>query len=64
MGKVLIEKLLRSCPGITNIYVLMRPRKDKCILTRVKEMLMLPVRKFFFLIHNNFFMNSCRLIVC
>ena len=27
MGKVLLEKLLRSCPGITQIYVLIRPKK-------------------------------------
>lgn len=43
MGKVLIEKLLRSCPGIKNIYVLMRNRKDKCITDRVKDMLALPL---------------------
>ncbi|XP_025191043.1 putative fatty acyl-CoA reductase CG5065 [Melanaphis sacchari] len=43
MGKVLIEKLLRSCPGIKNIYVLMRHRKNKCITTRVKDMLTLPL---------------------
>lgn len=48
MGKVLIEKLLRSCPGITNIYIIMRHRKDKCIFDRVKEMLTLPVRKIYF----------------
>lgn len=45
MGKVLIEKLIRSCPGIKNIYVLMRHRKEKNINTRVNEMLALPVRK-------------------
>lgn len=28
IGKVLIEKLLRSCPSIGNIYLLMRPGKD------------------------------------
>ena len=28
MGKVLVEKLLRSCPGIKNIYVLMRPKEE------------------------------------
>jgi len=44
MGKVLIEKLLRSCPGIKNIYVLMRHHKDKCITDRVKDMLALPVQ--------------------
>ncbi|VVC29754.1 Male sterility, NAD-binding,NAD(P)-binding domain,Forkhead-associated (FHA) domain,Fatty acyl-CoA [Cinara cedri] len=43
MGKVLIEKLLRSCPGINKIYILMRNRKDKDIQLRVKEMLALPL---------------------
>lgn len=43
MGKVLIEKLLRSCPGINHVYVLMRHRKDKNITTRVNDMLALPV---------------------
>lgn len=27
MGKALIEKLLRSCPGINKIFVLIRPKK-------------------------------------
>lgn len=44
MGKVLIEKLIRSCPGINNIYVLMRKRKDKDITTRVQHIIALPVR--------------------
>ncbi|XP_014240707.1 fatty acyl-CoA reductase 1-like [Cimex lectularius] len=29
MGKVLIEKLLRSCPDVNTIYVLVRPKKGK-----------------------------------
>lgn len=51
MGKVLIEKLMRSCPGIKNIYVLMRRRKEKNINTRVTDMLALPVRKLKMLLH-------------
>jgi len=27
MGKVLVEKLLRSCPGIENLFLLIRPTK-------------------------------------
>jgi fatty acyl-CoA reductase len=34
LGKVLIEKLLRSCPGIENIYLLVRTHKDKNIEER------------------------------
>jgi len=45
MGKVLIEKLLRSCPGVKNIYILMRSRKGKNIHTRLNDMLNLPVRE-------------------
>jgi fatty acyl-CoA reductase len=29
LGKVLLEKLLRSCPDVGNIYVLMRKKKGK-----------------------------------
>lgn len=36
IGKVLIEKLLRSCPGIKAIYILLRPKKGKDIAERLK----------------------------
>lgn len=36
LGKVLLEKLLRSCPSIGNIYVLLRPKKDKDPKDRVR----------------------------
>jgi alcohol-forming fatty acyl-CoA reductase len=35
MGKVLIEKLLRSCPGINKIFLLVRPKKGKDITERL-----------------------------
>lgn len=38
MGKMLIDKLLRTCPGIENIYMLVRPKKGKDIHTRLDEM--------------------------
>lgn len=45
MGKVLIEKLLRSCPGIDKIYVLIRPSKQgKSAADKLKEVYDLPVR--------------------
>lgn len=45
LGKVLIEKLLRSCPGINKVYVLIRNHKEKDITTRINDILALPVRK-------------------
>lgn len=39
LGKILIEKLLRSCPGIKNIYLLIRPKKGLEINTRLTEIL-------------------------
>lgn len=36
LGKVLIEKLLRSCPDLTRIYVLIRPKKGLSPAARVK----------------------------
>lgn len=43
MGKTLIEKFVRSCPEIGNIYLLIRHRKGKDIKSRVQEMLDSPV---------------------
>ncbi|EFX77101.1 hypothetical protein DAPPUDRAFT_54566 [Daphnia pulex] len=39
MGKVLVEKLLRSCPGINRLYVLMRPSKGKEVAVRLQELI-------------------------
>jgi len=43
MGKVLVEKLLRSCPGIKNIYLLMRPKRGQDVNTRLHDLLNSPV---------------------
>ncbi|XP_043481873.1 putative fatty acyl-CoA reductase CG5065 [Leptopilina heterotoma] len=43
MGKVLVEKLLRSCPGIKNIYLLMRPKKGQNVQQRLQELLNAPL---------------------
>lgn len=39
VGKALLEKLLRSCPGIKTIYVLMRPKRGLSVDQRYKELL-------------------------
>lgn len=44
MGKVLIDKLLRTCPGIENIYLLIRKKKGKDIHSRIEELFDDPVR--------------------
>ncbi|XP_035741463.1 fatty acyl-CoA reductase wat-like [Vespa mandarinia] len=38
IGKLLIEKLLRDCPGITCIYLLIRTKKGKSVHERMKEL--------------------------
>lgn len=43
MGKVLIEKLLRSCPDLKTIFVLLRPKKGKSIEERLKVVTDLPL---------------------
>lgn len=43
MGKVLVEKLLRSCPEIGSLYLLMRPSKGKDAATRLKDLTNNPV---------------------
>ena len=39
MGKVLLEKLLRSCPGVTKLYVILRPKRNKSVSER-RDMLL------------------------
>jgi len=39
MGKILLEKLLRSCPGISQIYVLTRSKRGESPQCRIKQML-------------------------
>ncbi|XP_074109524.1 putative fatty acyl-CoA reductase CG5065 [Cotesia typhae] len=39
LGKALLEKLLRSCPRISTIYVLIRPKKDLTMEERFQELL-------------------------
>lgn len=47
LGKALIEKLLRSCPCIGNIYVLIRDKKGKSPEERLKEITQNAVRNYF-----------------
>jgi len=46
LGKVLIEKLLRSCPTIKRIFVLLRTKRSKSISERLEEIKSLPVSIF------------------
>lgn len=43
LGKILMEKLLRCCPGVENIYILIRQKRGKSIYTRIEEMFEDPV---------------------
>ncbi|XP_034234298.1 putative fatty acyl-CoA reductase CG5065 [Thrips palmi] len=43
IGKVVVEKLLRACPDIGNIYVLLRPRKGQEPAARLKAMMDVPL---------------------
>jgi fatty acyl-CoA reductase len=38
VGKVLLEKLLRSCEGIPRVYLLCRPRRGSSANARISEM--------------------------
>ncbi|MBN3306003.1 FACR2 reductase, partial [Amia calva] len=39
MGKVLVEKLLRSCPDVRAIYMLVRPKAGQSMQERVQDMM-------------------------
>jgi len=46
LGKVLIEKLLRSCPDIKKIYVLVRHKKGNTPQQRINDLLNSSVKKY------------------
>ena len=39
IGKVLIEKVLRSCPGVGDIYILMRPKRGQSVQERITDLI-------------------------
>ncbi|CAH0548591.1 unnamed protein product [Brassicogethes aeneus] len=43
LGKLLLEKLLRACPNLNSIYVLVRPKKGKTMEERVDDIFKDPV---------------------
>lgn len=43
LGKILVEKLLRACPGVENLYLLVRQKRGKDIYTRMEEIFEDPV---------------------
>lgn len=43
LGKVLVEKLLRSCGDLRKIYILLRPKKGKSIEERLRDLIALPL---------------------
>ncbi|XP_066990944.2 putative fatty acyl-CoA reductase CG5065 [Anabrus simplex] len=43
MGKVLVEKILRKCPGVDTVYVLVRPKKGREPRQRVEDIFTSPL---------------------
>ena len=43
LGKVYVEKVLRCCPDIREIFILMRPKKGLSLNERLEKLLHLPV---------------------
>ncbi|PNF40527.1 hypothetical protein B7P43_G08166 [Cryptotermes secundus] len=43
IGKVLLEKILRSCPDVGNIYILLRSKRGKDLKERLTDLTNLPV---------------------
>ena len=44
MGKVLVEKILRCCPDVDKVYILIRTKKGMTPQERWKEITDLPVK--------------------
>jgi len=45
LGKVLLEKLLRSCPHVDTIFVLIRSKRNQSLEERFQKLLENPVRR-------------------
>jgi FlaA1/EpsC-like NDP-sugar epimerase len=58
MGKVLLEKLLRSCAGVGNVYVLLRPKRGELPAQRIEKLMKDPVS-----CRNVFFYLLCALLL-
>ncbi|CAF5174587.1 unnamed protein product, partial [Rotaria magnacalcarata] len=43
IGKQLVEKLVRSCPDLEHIYLLVRPKRGRAVSERLKELLDSPL---------------------
>lgn len=37
LGKVVLEKLMRSCPDVNKFYIIVRPKRNKQPFDRVKN---------------------------
>lgn len=48
IGKVLLWKLLYSCPEVEKIYILLRPKNGKGVAERKETLLQSPVGSFIF----------------
>lgn len=46
IGKILLWKILKSCPGIDSVYVLIRSKKGKPPQERLDELLSISVNVF------------------
>jgi len=55
MGKVLVEKLLRSCPEVKALYILVRPKAGQSMQQRVSDMMKCKVKETLF---------SLQMLVC
>lgn len=47
MGNVLVEKLLRSCPNLKKVYLLMRTKRGVNSESRLQKMLNIPVSTYY-----------------
>lgn len=45
VGKALLQKLMRVCPRIAAIFILLRPKKNQTIEQRFKKLIDDPVRE-------------------
>ncbi|KDR09798.1 Putative fatty acyl-CoA reductase [Zootermopsis nevadensis] len=58
MGKLLVEKLLRSCPNLSSVYLLVRSMKGKGAESRLDDFSNDPVSKIFCVVFLHLFKDK------
>lgn len=59
LGKLIVNKLIRSCPQIKHIYLLIRDKKGKDAHERLENIFNMPVRIWYYTFNPQMYLIYC-----